>query len=259
MLSLSQDAFACQHHKCACQILQNEKLFEHEETFQCTHAVGAAQLRYLCEVILIIFHRRRGFLTAAFKFNMLISSLNIFLLVFEENEMKCNQKKEAGCFFCFLLSVYPLLRTLVEHWEAKNGDISISDWKHMKSNFTYAVMEQEAASQFFCKTTGASLRQGKVLLERQSSSISSRAEWKSSSSSLLSSTLKSQETTSALLQSKGGFCGLPINAFSPSFVGALWQLRMYWLVPFLPADEQGLQTWACARAAVENISKEKGA
>lgn len=29
----------------------------------------------------------------------------------------------------------------------KKGDISINNWKHMKSNFTYAVMEQEAASQ----------------------------------------------------------------------------------------------------------------
>lgn len=48
----------------------------------------------------------------------------------------------------FFLSVYPLLRTLVEHWEAKNGDISINNWKHMKSNFTYAVMEQEAALPF---------------------------------------------------------------------------------------------------------------
>lgn len=103
------------------------------------------------------------------------------------------QKKRGWMLFFFLLSVYPLLRMLVEHWEAKNGDISISDWKHMKSNFTYAVMEQEAASQFFCKTTGGSLRQGKVLLERQSSSISSRTEWKSSSSSLLSSTLKAKK------------------------------------------------------------------
>lgn len=65
----------------------------------------AAKLRYLCEVILIIFHRRRVFFTAAFKFYMLISALNIFLLMFVENKMKCNNKKRLDAFFSRCLPV----------------------------------------------------------------------------------------------------------------------------------------------------------
>lgn len=145
MLSLSQDASVCQHHKCACQVWQNEKLFEHKETFQRTHAVR--RLNWDIYVRLLWYHSQDEsiFHTVAFKFKTLISSLNIFLFVFEENKMKYS-KQEAGCFF---LSVCPeCLGTLVEHWEAKNNYISINNWKHMKSNFTCAVIEQEAASQF---------------------------------------------------------------------------------------------------------------
>lgn len=139
------------------------------------------------------------------------------------------QQKRGWRLFIFFGSVYLVLGTSVEHWEAKHSDIS-----------SLISPQLQWPLHNFCKTTGASLRHRKVLLERRSSSISSRAERKSSSSFLFSSTLKAKKPP--LL------CNKAKEDSVVCLVGALWQLRMYLLVLFYPQMSRTPDMGVCSRS-----------
>lgn len=135
----------------------------------------------------------------------------------------------------------------------KNDDISINNWKHVKSSFTYAVMEHKAASGFLQNDRSKS--QARKRLERLGSSISLTAERKSSSSVLLSSTLKAKKPPLLCYKAKED-SAVWFEMLSPPFCWCFMTTLPVFACALLPTDEQ---TWAGARAAVENISKEKGA